>query len=112
MNKVSLLAIVIASMFSTVSFASNGAASEAMTDVQMVSSQVQADVFGDYQPIEARELPAIIQFVIQKDFAGCSFREAAVETNEQGTKIYKVVLVNEDGVDTEVFFSEQGEVLN
>ena len=56
MKKVSLLAIVIASMFSTVSFASNGAASEAMTDVQMVSSQVQADVFGDYQPIEAKNI--------------------------------------------------------
>ena len=96
MKKVSLLAMVIASMFSIVSFASSNVSSEAMTDVQMVSPQVQADVFGDYQ----------------KDFAGCSFREAAVETNEQGAKIYKVVLVNEDGVDTEVFFSEQGEVLN
>ena len=112
MKKVSLLAMVIASMFSTVSFASSNVFSEAMTSVQMVSPQAQTDVFGDYQPIEARELPAIIQFVIQKDFAGCSFREAAVETDEQGAKIYKVVLVNEDGVDTEVFFSEQGEVLN
>ena len=112
MKKVSLLAMVIASMFSTVSFASSNVSSEVVVGVQMVSPQAKADVFGDYQPIEARELPAIIQFVIQKDFAGCSFREAAVETNEQGVKIYKVVLVNEDGVDTEVFFSEQGEVLN
>ena len=78
----------------------------------MESPQPQPDLTSQYQPIETRELPAIIQFVIQKDFAGCSFREAAVETNEQGVKIYKVVLVNEDGVDTEVFFSEQGEVLN
>ena len=112
MKKVSLLAMVMVSMFSTVSFASGNVSSEAMTSVQIVSPQAKADVFGDYQPIEARELPAIIQFVIQKDFAGCSFREAAVETDEQGAKIYKVVLVNEDGVDTEVFFSEQGEVLN
>lgn len=112
MKKVCLLAMVMVSMFSTVSFASGNVSSEAMTSVQMVSLQAQTDVFGDYKPIEARELPAIIQFVIQKDFAGCSFREAAVETNEQGAKIYKVVLVNEDGVDTEVFFSEQGEVLN
>lgn len=112
MKKVSLLAVIIASMFSTVSFAGNCVASQVVADVQMVSPQAKADVFGDYQPIETRELPAIIQFVIQKDFAGCSFREAAVETNEQGVKIYKVVLVNEDGVDTEVFFSEQGEVLN
>ena len=111
-ENVSLLAMVMVSMFSTVSFAGNGVASQVVADVQMVSPQAKADVFGDYQPIEARELPAIIQFVIQKDFAGCSFREAAVETNVQGVKIYKVVLVNEDGVDTEVFFSEQGEVLN
>ena len=112
MKKVSLLAMVMVSMFPTVSFAGNGVASQVVADVQMVSPQAKADVFGYYQPIEARELPAIIQFVIQKDFAGCSFREAVVETNEQGVKIYKVVLVNEDGVDTEVFFSEQGEVLN
>lgn len=37
MKKVSLLAMVMVSMFSTVSFAGNGVASQVVADVQMVS---------------------------------------------------------------------------
>ena len=65
----------------------------------------------DYQPIDIKELPEAVLSTLQKDYADYTFKAAAVKTDEQGAKTYKVVIVNEEGTESEVIFNEQGEVL-
>lgn len=119
------LAVVVASMFSSVSFANSSVASKVMADVQdtvltdtivktdtiVVDSQSLSAEPTDYQPIEAKDLPEAVRAKLQKDYANYAFKEAAVKADEQGVKTYKVILVNAEGADTEVLFNEQGEVL-
>lgn len=125
------LAVVVASMFSSVSFANSSVASKVMADVQdtvLTDTIVKADTIvkpdtavvdsqslsaepTDYQPIEAKDLPEAVRAKLQKDYANYAFKEAAVKADEQGVKTYKVILVNAEGADTEVLFNEQGEVL-
>lgn len=40
-----------------------------------------------------------------------SFVSAAVQANEDGTNTYKVTVADQEGVQSEVFFSEKGEIL-
>ena len=125
------LAVVVASMFSSVSFANSSVASKVMVDVQdtvLTDTIVKADTIvkpdtavvdsqslsaepTDYQPIDAKDLPEAVRAKLQKDYANYAFKEAAVKADEQGVKTYKVILVNAEGADTEVLFNEQGEVL-
>ena len=125
------LAVVVASMFSSVSFANSSVASKEIADAQdtvltdtivktativkpdtaVVDSQSLSAEPTDYQPIDAKDLPEAVRAKLQKDYANYAFKEAAVKADEQGVKTYKVVLVDAEGVDTEVLFNEQGEVL-
>lgn len=125
------LAVVVASMFSSVSFANSSVASKVMADVQgtvltdtivktdtiakpdtaVVDSQSLSAEPTDYQPIDAKDLPEAVRAKLQKDYANYAFKEAAVKADEQGVKTYKVILVNAEGADTGVLFNEQGEVL-
>lgn len=125
------LAVVVASMFSSVSFANSSVASKVMADVQdtvltdtivktdmivkpdtaVVDSQSLSAEPTDYQPIDIKELPEAVLATLQKDYADYTFKAAAVKTDEQGAKTYKVVIVNEEGTESEVIFNEQGEVL-
>ncbi len=125
------LAVVVASMFSSVSFANSSVASKEMADVQdtvltdtivktdtivnpdtaVVDSQSLSAEPTDYQPIDIKELPEAVLTTLHKDYADYTFKAAAVKTDEQGAKTYKVVIVNEEGTESEVIFNEQGEVL-
>ena len=130
MKKIYLSVVVMTGLFSSVSFARNGVALEAIAGVQdtvLTDTVVKKDTIvkadtavagyqslagepTEYQPIDAKDLPEAIQAVLLKDYAGYSFKSAAVKTDEQGVKIYKVVLVNGEGADTELLFNEKGEI--
>ena len=64
-----------------------------------------------YQDEIIKELPEVVLATLQKDYADYTFKAAAVKTDEHGAKTYKVVIVNEEGTESEVIFNEQGEVL-
>ncbi len=63
----------------------------------------------DFTPIEVKDLPQAVQDALKKDYAGQTVKEASVEEVE-GVKTYKVVLTDEEGTETTVFFNENGEV--
>lgn len=130
MKKIYLSVVVMTGLFSSVSFARNGVALEAIAGVQdtvLTDTVVKKDTIVkadtvvaasqsltgepiEYQPIDAKDLPEAIQAVLLKDYAGYSFKSAAVKTDEQGVKTYKVILVNSEGADTELLFNEKGEI--
>lgn len=68
-------------------------------------------VTDDFTPIEVKDLPAAIQDAITKNYAESAIKEAAVETKEDGSKTYKVVLTDKEGTESTVLFNESGEVL-
>lgn len=68
-------------------------------------------VINDFTPIEVKDLPTAIQEVLTKDYAESTIKEASVEAKEDGTKVYKVVLTDKDGIENAVLFNEKGEVL-
>lgn len=65
----------------------------------------------EYSHIEVKDLPAAVQEAIAKNYAESTIKEAAVETSEDGTKTYKVVLTDKEGTESTILFSESGEVL-
>ena len=81
------------------------------TETKTDESQLLSAEPTDYQPIDIKELPEAVLTTLHKDYADYTFKAAAVKTDEQGAKTYKVVIVNEEGTESEVIFNEQGEVL-
>lgn len=77
----------------------------------MVTRNETVTVTDEFTPIEVKDLPAAIQEAITKNYAESTIKEAAVETKEDGSKTYKVVLTDKEGTESTVFFNESGEVL-
>lgn len=75
------------------------------------TSVITAVVADDYTPIEVKDLPQEIQAVLEKDYKDFTVINAAVKVNEDETKTYKVTVADQEGVQSEVFFSEKGEIL-
>lgn len=65
----------------------------------------------EFTPVEVKDLPAAIQEAVAKNEAESKIKEAAVEVKEDGTKVYKVVLVGKDEAETVLLFNENGEVV-
>lgn len=71
-----------------------------------VVTVVMAD---EYAPIELKDVPQAIQDAVAKNYAGSAIKEAHVKTAEDGTKTYKLVLVNAEQAESTVFFNDKGE---
>ena len=63
----------------------------------------------EFTPIEVKDLPQAVQDAIAKAYPESTIKEAAVEVKEDGaTKHYKVVLVDKENAESNVFFGEDG----
>lgn len=68
-------------------------------------------IVNDFTPIEVKDLPTAVQEAITKNYANSTIKEASVEAKEDGSKTYKIVLVDKESTESTVLFSESGEVL-
>ena len=59
---------------------------------------------------DVKELPQAVQDAIKENYSEATIKEAAVEVAEDGTKTYKVTLVDASGTENPVLFNEKGEV--
>ena len=85
--------------------------SMAFAENSMTVMSEAVTTINEFTPIEVKDLPAAVQETLSKNYADLTIKEAAVETKEDGTKTYKVVLTDKEGTESTVLFSESGEVL-
>lgn len=102
MKKLFVVAALVMGVGTTVSFAAETTENSVMATVTAVN---------EYTPIEVKDLPQDVQAVLAKDYSDFTVVSAAVQANEDGTNTYKVTVVDQEGVQSEVFFSEKGEIL-
>lgn len=100
MKKVLVAVALVMGLGSSVAFANN-----------MTSSVEIVAMVNEYKPIDVKELPQAVADTIKKDYAESTIKDAAVEVAEDGTKTYKVTLVDAAGTESAVLFNEKGEVL-
>ena len=63
----------------------------------------------EYTQIELKYLPQAITDAVAKNYEGNAIKEAHVKTAEDGTKTYKLILIDGDNTETIVLFNEKGE---
>lgn len=66
-------------------------------------------VSDEYTPIELKAVPQAVQDAVTKNYEGSAIKEAHAKANEDGTKTYKLVLVNGEETEIIVIFNENGE---
>ena len=91
MKKLFLAVALVMGLGTSVAFANN-----MVSDVEIVT------MINEFKPIDVKELPQAVQ--------EATIKEAAVEVAEDGTKTYKVTLVDAAGTENPVLFNEKGEV--
>ena len=99
MKKVLFAVALVMGLGSSVAFANNMS-----SDVEIVA------MVNEFKPVDVKELPQAVLDALKKDYAESSIKEAAVEVAEDGTKTYKVTLVDAAGTESAVLFNEKGEV--
>ena len=63
----------------------------------------------EYTQIELKHVPQAITDAVAKNYEGNSIKEAYVKTAEDGTKTYKIILMDGEETETTVLFNEKGE---
>ena len=63
----------------------------------------------EYIQIELKYVPQAITDAVAKNYEGNTIKEAHVKTTEDGTKTYKIVLIDGEDTETIVLFNEKGE---
>ena len=63
----------------------------------------------EYIEIELKHVPQAITDAVAKNYEGNSIKEAYVKTAEDGTKTYKIILMDGEETETTVLFNEKGE---
>ena len=66
-------------------------------------------VADEFVVIELKDVPQAVQDAAAKNYAGTTIKEAHAKTAEDGTKTYKLVLVNAEQVETIALFNDKGE---
>ena len=99
MKKLFLAVALVMGLGTSVAFANN-----------MVSDVEIATMINEFKPIDVKELPQAVQDAIKENYSEATIKEAAVEVAEDGTKTYKVTLVDASGTENPVLFNEKGEV--
>lgn len=97
-------------IFAVVALMTGWSSIVAVASNQIKDVQVMVKV-ADYTPIEVKDLPQAVQDTLKKDFPEVAVKEAAVETADDGTKTFKVTLVDADGAESDVFLNEKGEII-
>lgn len=65
-----------------------------------------------YTPISFKNLPIAIKDAIVKNYERHGVKKAFEKTLLDGSKLYKIILVNGEPIDHIVFFNEAGEEVN
>ena len=99
MKKLFLAVALVMGLGTSVAFANN-----MVSDVEIVT------MINEFKPIDVKELPQAVQDAIKENYSEATIKEAAVEVAEDGTKTYKVTLVDVAGTENPVLFNEKGEV--
>ena len=100
MKKLFLAVALVIGLGTSVAFANN-----------MVSDVEIATMINEFKPIDVKELlPQAVQDAIKENYSEATIKEAAVEVAEDGTKTYKVTLVDASGTENPVLFNEKGKV--
>ena len=63
----------------------------------------------EYVQIELKLVPQAITDAVAKNYEGNTIKEAHVKTAEDGTKTYKIILIDGEDTETIVLFNEKGE---
>ena len=63
----------------------------------------------EYIQIELKYVPQAIMDAIAKNYEGSAVKEAYVKTAEDGTKTYKMILIDGEDTETVVLFNDKGE---
>ncbi len=72
-------------------------------------NEVVASVMvNEFTPIDVKDIPQAVQDAVAKTYADTTIKEAAVEVKEEGSKTYKIVLVDKNNNESTVFFNEDG----
>ena len=66
-------------------------------------------VMDDYTSIEMKDVPQAIKDTVAKNYEGNAIKEAYVKTAEDGTKTYKIILMDGEETESVVLFNEKGE---
>lgn len=56
-------------------------------------------------------MPQAIQDALTKNFSEYTVKSAAYQEDEDGVKIYQVTVVDEEGTEANIFFTEKGEII-
>ena len=98
MKKLFVAVALVMGLSTSVSFAGNGL------------NNVEVSVMtNEFTPIDIKDLPQAVKDAIAKDYAKSTIKEAFVEVKEDDTtKTYKVLLVNEIGVENTYFYTADG----
>ena len=99
MKKLFLAVALVMGLGTSVAFANN-----------MVSDVEIETMINEFKQIDVKELPQAVQDAIKENYSEATIKEAAVEVAEDGTKTYKVTLVDAAGTENPVLFNEKGEV--
>ena len=65
----------------------------------------------EYIQIELKYVPQTIMDAITKNYEGNTIKEAYVKTAEDGTKTYKIILIDGEETETIVLFNDKGETV-
>lgn len=65
----------------------------------------------DFVPVDVKELPDSVQKAIASKYTDMTIKAAYYDTRDDGSKFYKVELVDKDGKVKVVYYTEKGEEL-
>ena len=65
----------------------------------------------DYTPIEVKELASSYTGRSDQKLSEYTVKSAAYQEDEDGVKIYQVTVVDEEGTEANIFFTEKGEII-
>ena len=99
MKKLFVAVALVMGLGTSVALASNVCANN-------VETVIPAD---DYIQIELKYVPQAITDAVAKNYEGNSIKEAYVKTAEDGTKTYKIILMDGEETESVVLFNEKGE---
>ena len=84
-----------------------GTGSSVVFAQEVAEAQVPQDEFVKMDPTE---LPQAILLTLAKNYEGSSVKEAYVKVKDEA-KIYKIIILTQDGQETETILNEKGEAV-
>ena len=96
-------------LFVAVALVMGMGASVALADNTTCNKAEIVRVADEYVVIELKDVPQAVQDAVSKNYEGSTIKEAHAKTTEEGTKIYKLILVNDEQVESIILFNDKGE---